>query len=783
MKNNKCPGIDGFPAEFYKVFWGKIKHFVLRGLNHAYTSGEMSISMRTDIISCIPKGNKPRELLKNWRPISLLSVLYKILSTAIANRLKKVLDVLISKSQTGFLKGRYISENTRLVYDIMHYLEKKNIPGLLMLVDFQKAFDSVSWLFLSNVLKFFNFGSSFCKWIDVLNNNVKAYINQSGFLSESFNIKRGCKQGDPIASYLFLLCAQVLLMMMVTNNQIKGITVENHHYKITQFADDTTIFLDGSQDSLVAALNTLEIFGNLSGLKVNTEKTKLVWLGRKKHSLDKLETKETLSWGTTDFNLLGINFSVNLNDIPELNYNPILNKTKKILNTWRKRHLTPLGKITVIKSFVISSFSHLFSSIPSPTKQSLLELSQLMYSFIWNNKPNKISKNQLTNDYIHGGLKMINLENYILSQKLAWIKRLFLFKDAPWVHLFSKIADHERLYLLGPMWSESLAQQISNPFWKEVISAWSKFTYKLSLENCEKLTCPLWYNPQISRQPLFLPHWYRAGINAPSDIIDSDGNILTLSEITKLYRIKSNFLEYLRVQRCLKKYLMDVDISKLVLIGPTIPPFLKIILCEVKGSKQFYNILNVQYDNCNLKNKWSNILQCTIDKIEWVKIYKLCFKTIHCNEFIWFQYRIIQRILGTGAYLHKVGISINPDCTFCGSSAETLQHLFVNCPIVLEFWEKVRLWLSRTVGLYLDINAFNILFGVTESELDSVPKNILIMIAKKYIWTCSKKCQILHLDGFINCFKHFYMEHEYTAIINNCLDKFQKGWSIFSTAV
>ena len=140
MKNNKCPGVDGFPAEFFQIFWGHIKYFVLRGLNYAYNSGEMTVLLRTCIISCLPKGNKPREILKNWRPISLLSVVYKIASSAIANCLKKVLDILISKSQSGFISGRFIGENTRLVYD-MHYVEKNNSQCLLMLVDFQKAFD------------------------------------------------------------------------------------------------------------------------------------------------------------------------------------------------------------------------------------------------------------------------------------------------------------------------------------------------------------------------------------------------------------------------------------------------------------------------------------------------------------------------------------------------------------------------------------------------------------------------------------------------------------------
>ena len=91
---------------------------------------------------------------------------------------------------------------------------------------------------------------------------------------------------------------------------------------MTQFADDTTVFLDGTKDSLVAALNTLEIFGSLSGLKINMDKTKIVWLGKKKHSMDKFEIGYKLDWGT-EFKLLGINFSVDLRDIPGINYTPV----------------------------------------------------------------------------------------------------------------------------------------------------------------------------------------------------------------------------------------------------------------------------------------------------------------------------------------------------------------------------------------------------------------------------------------------------------------------------
>ena len=161
MKNQKCPGIDGFPAEFFKVFWGKLKFFVLRSLNNGYNTGQLSISLRQCIISCLPKGDKPRQFLKNWRPISLLSVVYKIASSALAARLRTVLPNIISKTQSGFMSNRFIGENTHLIYDIIHYANCNKIPGLLMLIDFQKAFDSVSWKFLYSILSTFGFKDSF----------------------------------------------------------------------------------------------------------------------------------------------------------------------------------------------------------------------------------------------------------------------------------------------------------------------------------------------------------------------------------------------------------------------------------------------------------------------------------------------------------------------------------------------------------------------------------------------------------------------------------------------
>ena len=210
-------------SEFLKTFWKQLGYFVLRSLNLGFHKGEFSITQRQGLITCIPKEDKAKNLLKNWRPLTLLDVVYKIASGAIANRLKTVLDILIDKDQTGFIKGRFIGENTRLIYDIMNFTEHNDIPGLLVLIDFEKAFDSLSWSFIQKALKFRKFGPTICKWIKTFYNIITSSVIQCGHMSDSFTIGRGCRQGDPLSPHIFIICAEFLAIKIRHNKNIKGI--------------------------------------------------------------------------------------------------------------------------------------------------------------------------------------------------------------------------------------------------------------------------------------------------------------------------------------------------------------------------------------------------------------------------------------------------------------------------------------------------------------------------------------------------------------------------------
>ena len=170
----------------YNCFFDLQGQDLLNCFNVAYVKGEMSISQRRGVISLLPKEDANLLKLPNWRPITLLNVDYKIASKVIATRFEKVLDLLISPDQTGFLKGRYIGQNIRLVNDVVKQTKIPNIPGILVQLDFCKAFDTIEWSFIKRSLALFNFGDSIQQWVSTFYNNSESAVLNNGFCTNFF---------------------------------------------------------------------------------------------------------------------------------------------------------------------------------------------------------------------------------------------------------------------------------------------------------------------------------------------------------------------------------------------------------------------------------------------------------------------------------------------------------------------------------------------------------------------------------------------------------------------
>ena len=246
-----------------------------------------------------------------------------------------------------------------------------------MSADFEAAFDSVSWKFLCESLKQYNFGPKFLSLIKTMyfNSNNFARIDMNAFLGEKVFLKCGVRQGDPISGYLFNLAVNFLTNQVIRSRKITGVKlVGGVKVRIPQYADDTMLFLDSTPDSVNSvrgSLHKLQTFSEMSGLKPNVEKTSSMMFGADGWCIT--DNNFGLKW-VQDMKVLGVVFPKDLKNVTEINIRPRLMQIEKEIVQWRRRYLTPFGKITVIKSLLISKLVHLLLALPNPTAKTRKEI-------------------------------------------------------------------------------------------------------------------------------------------------------------------------------------------------------------------------------------------------------------------------------------------------------------------------------------------------------------------------------------------------------------------------
>ena len=419
FQNDKSPGEDGFTVEFYKFFFDLLGHDLIASFNEAYEANELTISQRRGVITLIPKEDGSLLDLSNWRPITLLNVDCKIATKAIAKRLEASLPKLINHDQTGFIKGRHIGENIRLIIDVMEYTKAHDIPGILVSLDFRKAFDSLEWPFIMRTLDTFNFGTSIKKWVCTFYTNIESAALNNGFLTKWFRPSRGIRQGCPLSPYLFILSAEIMANKVRQEPGFNGIKILGKELKLSQYADDTNLFC-ADLASVEKILEIVENFGNMAGLKLNRRKTKAIWLGRwEKNKSNPLQLK----WLHNPVKILGIYVSYDENGNKQMNFNLKLQKLQTNLDMWRARDLTLFGRVLIIKSLGLSQLVYSASNLTVPQEITPIIKTKL-FNFLWKNKRDKIKRAGLYQDRGKGGICMTDVETMIKALRLAWIPRL-----------------------------------------------------------------------------------------------------------------------------------------------------------------------------------------------------------------------------------------------------------------------------------------------------------------------------------------------------------------------
>ena len=470
MNRNKSPGPDGLSVEFYVKFWDRLSPYLCCVLNACYQVGEMCDSMKTSNTRVIFKKGD-RKNLKNWRPISLLNVDYKLCSKVLSSRLSKVLEYIVDPDQTCSVPGRKIASNLHLLRDILDYIDRTNETGILLSLDQEKAFDRVNRTFLQNLLPQFGFGPSFCFWIDTLYNGANMRIIVNEWLTDAIPLARGVRQGDSLSPLLYVLCVETLACKIRNNPEIEGFLLPGARglsYKIGNYADDTTCIVK-SYRSLQALFNMINVYERGSGARLNVTKTEAMWLGAWRTRSDQ---PLGLKW-VSKMKILGVVFGQNT----ELdNWQPKLEKLEKHLNLWKSRSLSLVGRSLIVNVLGLSKLLYLSTVLCIP-QWVFSKVNNLIWPFIWGSRIETVSRATCYQPLSKGGLGISNFQIKGNSLKLASVISNLSNSDSKSFYL-ARYFLGSRLASCRPEWlslrdNSTPSTQILTPYYDKFLLAFT----------------------------------------------------------------------------------------------------------------------------------------------------------------------------------------------------------------------------------------------------------------------------------------------------------------------
>ena len=750
MKKNKSPGLDGLPCEFYIQFWSDINELLVDCFNEAFREGRLSSSQNISILSLIFK-KKDRLCLDNYRPISLANTDYKILAFTLANRLHQVMKKIISEDQTGYVKKRFIGHNIRLVEDIIDYFESENEKGgLITFLDFQKAFDSLNWKFMIQVLKKFKFGSQFVRWIETIYKTPVAVIKNNGWLSEKIQISRGIKQGCPLSALLFIIATEILALNLKQCNDFRGLGICNKRIKLIQYADDTILFLESEKD-LESALSVIEEFSLYAGLKLNLAKTEGIRLGLLKNTNSK---HKNINWTEDPVRCLGIYVGHNKQECQKLNWSNKVDDLQKLLDSWRSRDLTIYGKVTVIKVLAMSKlvYSAMNSAAPMDIEK---DISKILYAFIWN-KRDRIKRNVMISPIKHGGVNMLEVHCFFKSLKATWIDRLLKCDTQNWNCIgkyYLNCLGFENL-LTKTSFREADEFPIVNSlpaFYKQVILAYNCCKEYINITNINMLLDEvLWGNTLIKTYSkankknncLYFKTWIQQGIIYVRDLPFENGKVCLRVLQERIQNNPNLLFEATKLQMAFGPF--KTILNGLNSIGNVTTEISILHSCD--NSKLNYRAQVNKIAKMPLLKHMKFLNNIPLEMM----VAAICErKIIHIyeNKISEFNFKVIHNILSCGVLLSKWRRDINAICDICNQN-ENVFHLLWDCKIARFAWNKLNNSLDRIITKELVF-----LGHARYSEINNLTSQIAFSIYKYRLksWE-TKTCRTI--SGMSNLLKN-----------------------------
>nr|XP_033509261.1 DExH-box ATP-dependent RNA helicase DExH10-like [Nicotiana tomentosiformis] len=330
----------------------------MEAIEYFHANGVFERSINASFITIVPK-KEGASCIRDYRPISLVGSIYKIISKVLSNRLKKVLDMTVSSSQNAFVEGRQILDAALVANELVDSRRKNREPGLLCKLDLEKAFDHVNWEFLDFIMMRMGFGERWRGWIKFCISSVRFSVLVNGSPCGFFGSSRGLRQGDPLSPMLFILVMDALSKMIdraAGGCFLRGFSapigvLSARRVSHLLFADDTLVFCDADMDQLTYLKQVLQWFQLVSGLKINIGKCEIFPVGEVTN-IDALSGVLRCKVGSLPTTYLGLPLGASYKDTTV--WNPVIERVEKRLAGWQKRYLSKGGKEVLIKSTLSS---------------------------------------------------------------------------------------------------------------------------------------------------------------------------------------------------------------------------------------------------------------------------------------------------------------------------------------------------------------------------------------------------------------------------------------------